>query len=115
MTSITVTPSPKRIRVRFNGAIVADTRQAQLLQEGSYRPVLYLPRADADMSLFERSSHTSTCPHKGQASYYSLRVGDRTATNAVWSYETPYPGVAAIAGHLGFYPDRVDAIEEMDA
>ena len=89
--------------------------RAQLLQEGSYRPVLYLPRADADMSLLERSSHTSTCPHKGRASYYSLRVGDRTATNAVWSYETPYPGVAAIAGHLAFYPDRVDAIEETDA
>ena len=42
--------------------------RAQLLQEGSYRPVLYLPRADADMSLLERSSHTSTCPHKGKAS-----------------------------------------------
>ena len=77
--------------------------------------MLYLPRADADMTLLERSSHTTTCPHKGRASYYSLRVGDRTATNAVWTYETPYPVVAAIAGHLAFYPDRVDAIEETDA
>jgi uncharacterized protein (DUF427 family) len=110
--TITITPSPNRVRVRFNGAVVAETGRAQLLQEGSYRPVLYVPREDADMSKFERSTHTTRCPHKGEASYYSLRVGDRTATNAVWTYETPYPGVAAIAGHLAFYPDRVDAIEE---
>jgi uncharacterized protein (DUF427 family) len=113
--TITVTPSPKRVRVRFNGAVVAETSRALSLQEGSYRPVLYVPRADADMTLLERSTHTTRCPHKGEANYYSLRVGDRTATNAVWTYETPYPEVAAIAGHLAFYPDRVDAIEEIGA
>ena len=54
------------------------------------------------------------CPYKGDANYFSLRVGDRTAADAVWTYETPLDDVAAIAGHLAFYPDRVDAIEEVN-
>lgn len=110
--AITVTPHTGRVRVRFNGRTVADTTHALALREGSYPTVLYIPRADAEMSLFARSTRTSHCPHKGDASYYSLQVGERTAENAVWTYETPKAEVAAIAGHLAFYPDRVDAIEE---
>jgi uncharacterized protein (DUF427 family) len=112
---ITVTPSPRRVRVRFNGEVVADSDRALVLQEGSYRPVFYLPREHARMAHFERSTHTSHCPHKGDANYYSLKVGDRTAVNAVWTYETPHDQVAAIKEHLAFYPDRVDAIEEVPA
>jgi uncharacterized protein (DUF427 family) len=112
--AITVTPHPKRVRVSFNGRTVADTTSAVALQEGGYKPVLYMPRADADMTLFERTAQTTRCPHKGQASYYSLKVGDRTAANAVWTYEAPHDQVAAIRGHLAFYPDRVDAIEEVE-
>ena len=111
---ITIAPHPKRVRVRFNGAVVADSSRALALKEGGYPPVLYLPRADADLARFERTAHATTCPHKGRASYYSLKVGDRTATNAVWTYETPKAEVAAIREHLAFYPDRVDAIEEVE-
>ncbi|MFL5333505.1 MAG: DUF427 domain-containing protein [Geminicoccaceae bacterium] len=110
--TITVAPHPGRVRVRFNGQTVVDTTRALALQEGGYKPVLYLPRADADMTLFARTAQTTRCPHKGQASYYSLKVGDRTAVNAVWTYETPHDQVAAIREHLAFYPDRVDAIED---
>jgi uncharacterized protein (DUF427 family) len=110
---ITVAPHPRRVRVRFNGRIVADTTRALALSEGGYPPVLYLPRADADLACFTRTERTTRCPHKGVASYYSLVVGDRTAANAVWTYETPKDEVAAIAEHLAFYPDRVDAIEEV--
>jgi uncharacterized protein (DUF427 family) len=113
--AITITPHPKRVRVRFNGRTVVDTDRALALQEGGYRPVLYVPRADADMTLFERTAQTTRCPHKGLASYYSLKVGDRTAASAVWTYETPHDQVAAIKEHLAFYPDRVDAIGEVDA
>jgi uncharacterized protein (DUF427 family) len=112
--TITVAPHPKRVRVSFNGRTVADTTSAVALQEGGYKPVLYMPRADADMTLFERTAQTTRCPHKGQASYYSLKVGDRTAANAVWTYEAPHDQVAAIREHLAFYPDRVDAIEEVE-
>jgi uncharacterized protein (DUF427 family) len=110
---ITVEPNPNRIVVRFNGHTVVDTTRALTLREASYPPVQYVPREDADMALLERTERSTRCPYKGDASYYSIKVGGRTAGNAVWSYEEPYSAVAVIKGHLAFYPDRVDAIEEL--
>jgi uncharacterized protein (DUF427 family) len=109
---IVIEPSGNRVVVRFNGRVVADTTRALTLRERGYPPVLYVPREDADMALLSRTSHTTRCPFKGDVTYYTIRVDGRTAENAVWSYETPLEGVAAIAGHLAFYPDRVDAIEQ---
>jgi uncharacterized protein (DUF427 family) len=109
---ITVAPHPKRVRVRFNGRVVADTTRALALREASYPPVFYIPREDADLSVYEPTAHTTHCPYKGDATYHSLRVGDRVAANAVWSYEQPYPAVEEIARHIAFYPSRVDEIAE---
>lgn len=110
---ITVTPATRRVRVRFNGHTVAESGRAQVLQEASYPKVYYIPREDADMTMLERSAHGTHCPYKGDAAYYSLRAGDGLVPNAVWTYEEPFPAVAAIKDHLAFYPDRVDAIEEL--
>ena len=112
---ITVQPNPNRVRVLFKGRVIADTTRALTLKEGSYPPVQYVPRADADMSLLERTTHRSHCPHKSDADavYYTIRADGRAAENAVWTYEEPYPAVAAIKDHLAFYPDRVDRIEEL--
>ena len=110
---ITIQPNPNRVRVLFDGRVVADTTRALSLKEASLPPVLYIPREDADMSLLERTAHKTHCPYKNDASYYSIRTGGRAAENAVWSYEDPYPAVAQIKGHLAFYPDRVDRIEEL--
>ncbi|HEY6255000.1 MAG TPA: DUF427 domain-containing protein [Xanthobacteraceae bacterium] len=109
---ITIEPNSKRVRIVFNGRVVADTRRALTLREASLRPVQYIPRADADMGAFVRSSHKTHCPYKGDAAYYSLAVDGRTADDAVWTYEAPYPAMAQIKEHLAFYPDRVDRIEE---
>jgi uncharacterized protein (DUF427 family) len=109
---ITIAPNRKRVRVTFNGRVVADSTRSLTLKESSLRPVHYIPRADADMTLLVHSAHSTHCPYKGDAAYYSLSVDGRTAENAVWSYETPYPAVAAIKEHLAFYPDRVERIEE---
>jgi uncharacterized protein (DUF427 family) len=109
---ITVVPAGQRIRVSLNGVVVADSTRALTLQESTYKPVVYIPRADARMDLMTRSAHGTHCPYKGDASYYTVRVGDRVSDNAAWSYEAPYPAMAAIAGHLAFYPDRVDSIEQ---
>ncbi|GAA4336233.1 DUF427 domain-containing protein [Pigmentiphaga soli] len=109
---ITVTPNTAHIVVRAGGRTVADTRRALTLREASYTPVQYIPREDVDMTLLERTSHTTHCPYKGDCSYYSIPVGGERAVNAVWSYESPHAAVAQIAGHLAFYPDRVDSIEE---
>lgn len=109
---IAITPNPKRVRVHFNGRVIADTTHALILHEANLPPVQYLPREDADMSLLERSQHGTHCPYKNNAAYYSIRVDGCTAENAVWTYEEPYPAVAAIKEYLAFYPDRVDGIEE---
>jgi uncharacterized protein (DUF427 family) len=109
---ITVQPNPRRVRVRFNGVVVADSARALSLAEASYPAVQYIPRADADMSYFKPTDHQTHCPFKGDASYFTLEVDGKTAPNAVWSYVEPYPAVASIKEHLAFYADRVDSIEE---
>ncbi len=108
---IEIAPHDKRVRVMFNGRTVADTTRALVLREASYKPVLYIPREDAQMELLARTAHRTHCPYKGDASYYTVKAGDRVAENAVWSYETPYPAMREIAGRLAFYPNRVDMIE----
>jgi uncharacterized protein (DUF427 family) len=112
---ITVVPNPKRVRITFNGRVVADTRHALTLREAGYKPIQYIPRADIDMALFARTAHASHCPYKGDASYFTLAVDGRAAENAAWSYEAPYPAMAEIKEHLAFYPSRVERIEETEA
>jgi uncharacterized protein (DUF427 family) len=112
---ITIAPNEKRVRVTFNGRVVADTAGALTLREASYSPVQYIPRADVDMALLKRTAHSSHCPYKGDAAYFSVTADGRTAENAVWTYETPYPAMAAIKDYVAFYPSRVDAIEELPA
>ena len=105
---IDIKPEQKRVRVTFQGQVIADTGDALALKEGSYPLVYYVPRKDVKMDHLVRTTHSTHCPHKGDASYFSLKDGPE---NAVWSYEQPKAGVEAIKGHLAFYPDKVDAIE----
>jgi uncharacterized protein (DUF427 family) len=108
---ITIERNPAHITVTVAGRVVADTRNALTLREASYPPVQYIPRADVDMSLLERTQHATYCPYKGDCSYYSIPSGGAKSVNAVWTYEAAYPAVAAINEHLAFYPDRVEHIE----
>jgi uncharacterized protein (DUF427 family) len=108
---ITIERNAARVVVAVSGRIVADTREALTLREAHYPAVQYIPRKDVDMTLLLRSDHTTYCPYKGEASYFSILVGGSRSIGAVWSYEAPYAAVAAIKDHLAFYPDRVDAIE----
>ena len=112
---ITLAANRARVLVRVAGMLIADTREALILQEASYPPVQYIPRKDVDMKLLQRTDHTTFCPFKGDCSYYSIPSGGERSVNAVWSYETPYPAVAQIKEYLAFYPSRVDAIEERPA
>jgi uncharacterized protein (DUF427 family) len=105
---ITIGPHPDRLVISVAQRIIADTRAALTLQEASYPPVLYIPRADIDMNLLERTSHSTYCPYKGECAYYSVPLGGERSVNAAWSYENPYPAVAVIKDYLAFYPGRVD-------
>ena len=99
-----------RVRVTFNSEVIADSREAVRMDEGDYAAVYYLPRKDVKMERLMRTTHTTYCPFKGHASYYSLSSGGQTAENAVWSYETPYDETGVIKELLAFYPDKVDSI-----
>jgi uncharacterized protein (DUF427 family) len=108
---ITIEPTPGRVTVRLNGQVIADSSRALTLREASYPPVQYIPREDAAMALLQPTAHRTHCPYKGDAAYYTIAADGRTAANAIWTYEQPFPAVAAIKGHLAFYPNRVDSIE----
>jgi uncharacterized protein (DUF427 family) len=109
---ITITANPKRVRVLAGGIVIADTTQALTLKEASYPAVQYVPREDANLAVLARTDRVTHCPYKGDANYFSILADDKTIENSIWTYETPFPAMAEIAGHLAFYPDKVK-IEEV--
>jgi uncharacterized protein (DUF427 family) len=98
--------------IRAAGAVLGESNSVIELSEGDYPAVLYVPRDDLAMDFFDRSEHTTTCPHKGEASYYTLQAKSGPIKNAAWSYEAPIEGMEKITGHLAFYADKV-TVEEI--
>jgi uncharacterized protein (DUF427 family) len=93
--------------VKFHGIQVAASSHALILNEANYPPVYYVPREDIDEKYFARTDHTSYCPYKGDANYFSLQVPGHEGANAVWTYENPKVSVAPIRDYVAFYPDQV--------
>ncbi len=107
--------SPRRVRVRFGGETLADTRRAVLVREAGHVPVYYFPPDDVRMEFLKPSDHHTRCPVKGEASYWDVVAGGRTAESAAWSYLDPAHPSRDIAGHLSFYWNRMDGwYEEED-
>ena len=111
---ITIERNTSRVVVTVAGRIIADTRNALTVREAHYPPVFYVPKKDVDFALLERTEHSTYCPYKGDAAYFSIPSGGERAVNAIWTYESPYPAVEPIREHLAFYSDRVDSIEERE-
>lgn len=109
---ITVTPTGHRVVVRIAGEVIADTTAALTLQESDYPAVQYIPMSDVSADRLQRSDTATYCPFKGDAGYYHVRANGDTVTDAVWTYEQPYPAVSAIAGHVAFYPNKADVVVE---
>ena len=107
-------PTPKRIRVVVGGETVADSRRAMLLQESGLQPIYYFPADDVRFDLLEPSSKNTHCPKKGEASYYTVRVGDQLVEDAAWYYPEPIAGAPPIKDLIAFYWDRVDQWFEED-
>jgi uncharacterized protein (DUF427 family) len=105
---ITVEPATERVTVRAGGRIIADSKAALVLREAKLAPVFYIPLADVDQSAITPSDAHTYCPFKGTASYYDVRTDDGPITDAIWTYPEPYEAVAQIAGHVAFYPSRVE-------
>ena len=104
---ITLAPVERRMRVWLSRVIVAESRHVLVMREGDYPPVYYFPRGDVTMDLLTATDRSSTCPFKGDASYWTIAAGDRAEENAAWSYESPYDEMLRIKGHIAFYDDRV--------
>ena len=111
--AITIERNPNRVQVTFNGTVIADTRRALVLREGPLPPAQYIPREDVTMDFLRPTTHSTHCPFKGDASYFNVSVDGKTAENAVWTYEAPLPAVADIKKYVAFYPDKMDAIQEL--
>ncbi len=107
MAEITIRPAQGTWVIRAGGAVLGETNAALELVEGNLDPVIYFPRDHIAMAFFEPSATRTTCPHKGEASHFTLHTKSTEIPDAAWSYETPVAAVAEIAGHLAFYPDKV--------
>lgn len=107
-------PCPRRIRAVFAGRTIADSTNVLYVFETGHLPVYYFPLADVDESVLEQTEKSSHCPRKGDASYWSVRVGDRVAEDAVWGYEAPFAQVSDLEGHVALYWNAMDHWYEED-
>ena len=106
--------SPRWVRVKFGGEIIANSKRVMLMRETGHQPVYYFPQDDVAMDLLEATTHRTHCPYKGDAVYWSIKVGDKLAENAVWCYPDPLPECIAIKDYLAFYWHKMDAWYEED-
>ncbi len=106
--TVTITPADLHVEIRVDGEKVAESDRPVLLEETGLPTRYYLPREDVRMDLLRATSFTTMCPFKGDASYWTLDLGDRVHDGIVWSYERPIAGAEGIAGLLCFYNDRVE-------
>jgi uncharacterized protein (DUF427 family) len=106
--SIEITPSDAHVEVVVHGTVVAETDHPVLLDQTGLPTRYYLRREDVRTDLLRPTNFQTTCPFKGQASYWSLQLDDETFDGIAWSYETPIEAAAGIAGLLCFYPERVE-------
>ncbi len=112
--SLVIEDSPRRVRVVFNGETIADSVEMKMMHETRHLPMYYFPMDDVRMDLLEKTDHTTHCPHKGDASYWSVKVGDRVAENAMWAYEDPLDNVPELKALAAFYWNKVDHWYEED-
>lgn len=112
---ITLSAAPGAVEALFGGHLIARSEDVLMLAEASYPPVAYFPRADVEMAVFAKTARQTHCPYKGEASYYSLERDGQVVENVAWSYEDPYPAMAAIKGRLAFYPNVVSLKTEAGA
>jgi len=105
--AFTTRPAGGTYVLHAGGAVIAETANAVILEEPGYDPVVYFPREDVGMAFLDPSDHRTTCPHKGEATYYHIAVKSGRIENAGWSYEAPVEGAEAIRGMLAFSHERV--------
>jgi uncharacterized protein (DUF427 family) len=107
-TRVDILATSRHVRVELDGVVLAESTNARVLFETGLPPRWYVPQVDARMDLLEPTDSVTHCPYKGEAAYWSARVGDRMVEDLAWSYRTPLPESQKIAGLVAFYDERVD-------
>lgn len=110
---ITIRPATGKWSVRAGGAVLGETSNALELTEGDYPAVIYFPREDIAMAFLDQTDQSTHCPHKGDATYYSIVTKSTTIPNAAWSYQAPKDDVAEIKDHLAFYSSDKVTVEQL--
>lgn len=105
---IDIAPAGKSVRIEVDGTTVVESQNALLMREQNHQPVYYFPQSDVKMAQFQRTDHSTHCPFKGDASYWTLTVASRVLENVMWSYEAPCDEVAAIKSYVAFYREQLD-------
>jgi uncharacterized protein (DUF427 family) len=113
---ITIDANTVRVVARVGDTVIADSTATLTLRESRYAPVYYFPLNSVAPGTVRPSSTQTYCPYKGDASYYDVLLSNgEVLSDAVWTYQTPYQAVAAIAGRVAFYTDRVQIVVEQVA
>jgi uncharacterized protein (DUF427 family) len=107
---ITIRATGERVVVTSNGRVLADSTASLTLNEAGYPAVHYIPIGDVEQAMLGASSTSTYCPYKGDASYVTIVGPDGEIQDVAWRYEQPYPAMAAIAGHLAFFQDKVEVV-----
>ena len=110
---ITIRKAQGTWTVRAGGAVVGESADALELSEGDYPAVIYFPRSDIAMAFLDKTDKSTHCPHKGDASYFSVVTKSTTLENVVWSYENPIESVAKIKDYLAFYTNGEVTVEQI--
>ena len=108
--TVTITPSDSHVEVSVGGELLAKTDRALRLEETGLPARYYIPKDDVRMDLLRPTDFHTSCPFKGEASYWSADIGGRSYDGIVWAYETPIDSVPELAGHVSFYPDRAEVV-----
>ncbi|BAU12634.1 hypothetical protein LEP3755_31650 [Leptolyngbya sp. NIES-3755] len=102
-------PVNQRIQIIFNEVTIVDTEKAMRVLETSHPPTYYIPPEDIKQEYLIPSSRSTFCEWKGQGSYYSVKVGEKIATDVGWYYSNPTPDFRAMQNYVAFYAAPMDA------
>jgi uncharacterized protein (DUF427 family) len=105
---VDILASSRHVRVEVDGTTIAESASPRMLFETGLPARYYLPKTHVRMDLLERTDTSTQCPYKGEAEYWSVRIGDNVHQDVVWSYRHPLPESQPIAGYVAFYNEKLD-------
>lgn len=107
---IELVESTSHLRLMLHGSVIADSAEPLLLHETGYPVRYYLSRQDVCEALLVPSDTITHCPYKGEATFYSVVIGDEIVEDFFWCYRRPKAGLSPIAGRLSFLQERAEPL-----